>query len=51
MRAQVHDMPVRFRVNEALLSKAMQKAEREGMSLSELMRSALRRELHRGAVQ
>ena len=45
MRAQVHDMPVRFRVNEMLLSKAMQKAEREGMSLSELMRSALRREL------
>ena len=45
MRTQVHDMPVRFRVNEALLSKAMKKAELEGMSLSELMRSALRQEL------
>lgn len=46
MRNQVHDMNVRVRVNEALLAKAVAKAEREGMSLSELVRHALRRELH-----
>lgn len=45
MSALVHDTPVKFRVNNAILVKAQAKASSEGMSLSELMRSALRREL------
>lgn len=45
MSGLVHDVPVRFRVNNAILAKAQAKAVAEGMSLSELMRSALRREL------
>jgi len=45
MRNQVHDSSVRVRVNELLLAKAIAKAEQEGMSLSELVRHALRREL------
>lgn len=45
MSGLVHDSPVKFRVNGALLAKAQAKAVAEGMSLSELMRSALRREL------
>lgn len=38
----VHDSLAKFRVNEALLAKARAKAEREGMSLSELLRHAVR---------
>jgi len=49
MRVQVHHVPVRFRVNEAVLAKAQAKAEREGMSLSELLRHALRVELRDAA--
>lgn len=45
MRNDVHNSMVRFRVNDALLSAACSKAKQEGMSVSELMRSALRREL------
>lgn len=45
MSGLVHDVPIRFRVNNALLARAQAKASSEGMSLSELMRSALRREL------
>ena len=45
MSALVHDTPVKFRVNSTILAKAQAKASSEGMSLSELMRSALRREL------
>jgi predicted HicB family RNase H-like nuclease len=45
MRNQVHDSAIRCRVSEALLAKAIAKAEREGMSLSELVRAALRKEL------
>ncbi len=41
----VHDVPVRVRINRALLVKAQAKASEEGMSLSELFRSALRNEL------
>jgi len=51
MNHLVHDRPVKFRVNNALLAKTQAKASSEGMSLSELMRSALRNELRRGAVQ
>lgn len=49
MRAQVHHVPVRFRVNEAVLAKAQERAEREGMSLSELLRQSLRNELKSAA--
>ena len=45
MTVLIHDVPVRFRLNNALFAKAQAKATAEGMSLSELMRSALRREL------
>lgn len=45
MRSVVHDIPVRFRANVRLLAAARSKAEREGMTMSELMRSALRREI------
>lgn len=45
MRAQLHDTPVRFRVNHALIAAAETKARNEGMSLSELLRQAVRREV------
>lgn len=45
MRENIHDMAVRFRANNALIAAATLKAQREGMSLSELMRHALRREV------
>ena len=45
MNGIVHDVPVRVRINSALLAKAQAKAANEGMSLSELLRLALRREL------
>jgi hypothetical protein len=45
MRSCVHDVPVQFRANRRLLTAARAKAERDGMSVSELMRSALRREI------
>lgn len=45
MSGLIHDVPVRFRLNNALLAKAQAKASADGMSLSELMRAALRREL------
>lgn len=48
-RAQVHDAAVYFRVNKVLLATAEEKARREGMSLSELVRHALRRELREAA--
>ena len=49
MREAVHDTVAAFRVNEGLLAKAEEKARREGMSLSELMRHALRREVREAA--
>ena len=45
MRAEVHDATAKFRVSADLLTAAEQKAKREGMSLSELLRHALRREV------
>jgi len=45
MRCNVHDATARFRVSGKLLSAAEREADRKGMSLSELMRAALRREL------
>lgn len=49
MRFPVHDSTVRFRVNQTLLAAAAAKAEREGMSLSELMRAAVRRAVKEAA--
>jgi predicted HicB family RNase H-like nuclease len=44
-RSLVHDETVRFRIAGSLLASAERRAQQEGMSLSELMRHALRREL------
>ena len=49
MRAGVHDSVVRFRVNEGLISEAEAKARREGMTLSEFIRQAVRREVREAA--
>jgi hypothetical protein len=49
MRQQVHNSHIRFRVSEGLLAAAEAKARREGMSLSELLRHAVRKEV-RGAA-
>ncbi|WP_426265155.1 hypothetical protein [Sphingomonas sp. PWP1-2] len=49
MRASVQNVPIQFRANVRLLTAARAKADREGMSLSELMRGALRRELSHGS--
>jgi len=48
-RGTIHDAAIRFRVAEKLLASAEEKARREGMSLSELLRHALRRELREAA--
>lgn len=48
-RAPVHDAAIRFRVNEALLAQAESCARRNGMTVSELLRNALRRELREAA--
>jgi len=45
MSTSVHDHVVRFRVNRALVARAEQSARAEGMTLSEFIRLALRREL------
>lgn len=45
MRANVHDQPVTFRLSGALAAKAGEKAKQEGMSLSELLRALVRREV------
>lgn len=49
MKKPLHGALVRFRVNEALVAEAEAKARREAMTLSELMRHALRRELSEAA--
>lgn len=45
----VHGSLARFRVNESLLAKAEAKARDEGMTLSELIRQAVRREVQEAA--
>jgi predicted DNA binding CopG/RHH family protein len=45
MQAGIHDQTAHFRVSASLLQAAGEKARREGMSFSEMMRAALRREL------
>lgn len=49
MRNNVHNSMIRFRANDALMAAAAEKARREGMSLSELMRHALRKEVREAA--
>lgn len=49
MREQVHTSLTAFRINPALLAAASAKAKREGVTLSELLRHAVRKEV-RGAV-
>lgn len=49
MREQIHNSTARFRVNGALLAAAEAKARREGMSLSELLRHAVRQEVRSAA--
>jgi hypothetical protein len=47
MRFPVHDVPVHFRASSGLIAVAQLTAQREGMSLSELLRAPLRREITR----
>lgn len=49
MREQVHTSLTAFRINPALLAAASAKAKREGVTLSELLRHAVRKEV-RGAA-
>lgn len=49
MKSSVHTETASFRVNDALLSAASNRARRNGMTLSEFMRAALRRELREAA--
>jgi predicted HicB family RNase H-like nuclease len=49
MREQVHTALTAFRINPALLAAASAKAKREGVTLSELLRHAVRKEV-RGAA-
>ena len=49
MRTDVHNTAVRFRANDALVAAAVEKARREGMSLSELLRHAVRKEVREAA--
>jgi len=42
MRQQFHDHVVRFRASSAIIAKAEEKARAEGMTLSDLIRDALR---------
>lgn len=45
LRPSVHNSAIRFRASDSLIAGARAKAKRDGMSFSELMRAALRREL------
>ena len=49
VKRSVHGALVRFRVNESLVAEAEARARRDAMTLSELMRHALRRELSEAA--
>lgn len=45
MRQEVHNTLARFRINDALLASANERARLDGMSLSEFIRAAIRREV------
>lgn len=49
MRSSVHDSLIRCRMNEVLAAQAAEVARREGMTLSELVRQAVRREVREAA--
>ncbi|MDB5583369.1 MAG: Ribbon-helix-helix protein copG family [Bradyrhizobium sp.] len=49
MNVQLHNTLVRFRANDALIASASERARADGMSLSEFLRQALRRELRNAA--
>lgn len=49
MRSSVHTSEVKFRVADQLIDSARAKAARDGQTLSELIRHALRRELRDAA--
>jgi predicted DNA binding CopG/RHH family protein len=49
MRGSVHDSRIFLRANDALIAEAKAKADREGMTLSELVRQAVRREVREAA--
>jgi len=49
MRTHNHDAVIRFRANARLVASAEHRAREQGMSLSELLRHALRRELREAA--
>jgi len=49
MKQPVYGETVRLRIAEALADEARAKAEREGMTLSELIRQAVRREVRQAA--
>jgi len=44
-RVTVHDRAITFRANAAMVASATDRARREGMTLAEFLRSAVRREL------
>lgn len=45
----IHDGLIRVRANEALIAQAEAKARRDGMTLSEFVRHAVRREVREAA--
>jgi predicted HicB family RNase H-like nuclease len=45
MRKPIHTSVIRFRASEQLVAAAEREADRQGMSVSELIRHALRREV------
>lgn len=49
MRVSNLDVPVTFRVTPSMMTAAEAKARKEGMSLSELMRHALRQTVREAA--
>lgn len=49
MRAHVHDTAMQFKVNTALLARAREVAEREGMGLAEFVRQAVREKVREAA--
>lgn len=45
MRQEVHNTTARFRVNDILIASAADRARRDGMTLSEFIRAAIRRDV------
>ncbi|MFD1789706.1 ribbon-helix-helix protein, CopG family [Sphingomonas floccifaciens] len=45
MHTEVHNRLAKFRVNDVLIASAAEKARRDGMTLSEFIRAAIRREV------